>query len=274
MRYVAVGMAWLAAAFATAGAQDVPGQREGQKGQAMGNWEVRVWLMDKDKKDVDLKDVTATLMIEEKAATPAEKPTVKKTIPMQMVTPKADEKMTGWHHGQVKEVDGGQYFCELKVMKWGMHKGGEEREKSGGEKEKNGAEKAAAHTGPYFKAEVPGDVSPKGEFMASVTFTIKGETRTARGFRHPFMAKEQIQKFKDNLRNLETQINAGDWTQASTMTNSMVDNMRVHNVKEHDAQCWTNANDLKSAVDSKDKTKSLDALHKLQDHIEKEHKQE
>ena len=75
MKHLFMGMVGLAAAFATLSAQDVPGQRD-QKAQPMtGGWEVRVYLMDKDKKDVDLKDITATLMIEEKGMTPAEKPT-------------------------------------------------------------------------------------------------------------------------------------------------------------------------------------------------------
>jgi hypothetical protein len=283
-----MGMVGLAAAFATLSAQDVPGQRD-QKAQPMtGGWEVRVYLMDKDKKDVDLKDITATLMIEEKGMTPAEKPTVKKTIPMQLMTPKADEKMSGWHHGQMREVNGGgQWWCEMVVWKPGMMRKGATEKGEGGEKygakekgtqegEKYGTKEGMTrtHTGSYFKAEVPADAAPKGEWMASVTFTIKGETKTARGFQYPFMEKEQMHKFREDLKTLEKNINAGDWTQCSAMVNKMVDMMKTENVKEHDVQCWTLANDLKAACDAKDKTKALDAVRKLEDHVEKEHREE
>src|SRR5437773_309838 len=195
MKYLSMGMAVLAAAFATSSAQDVPGQRDPQKNQPPGGWEVRVYLMDKDKKDMDLKDITATLMIEEKPVSAAEKATTKKTIPMQLVTPKPEDKM--WHHGQVREIEGGQYFVEMMVHKAGMRAGGkgayekgaEDREKSGREKKTAEEGTARTHTGPYFKAEVAQDVAPKGEFIASVSFKIMGETKTATGFEYPFMSK-------------------------------------------------------------------------------------
>jgi hypothetical protein len=80
--------------------------------------------------------------------------------------------------------------------------------------------------------------------------------------------------FREDLKLVETQINAGDWTKASATADRLYQACRIHEVKDQCPLCNSYSQDLKNAVDAKDKDKSLDAARKLRTHCEVAHPEE
>ncbi len=181
--------------------------------------EIRVYLADKDKKPVDLKGVTVTVLLEPKGGT-------RKVLKTELVTPKGDKRAGLGHGGEVKEMEGG-YHVELVVA---IPHGGHE-EKGHDEKDEDAT--------PYFKAEIAlkvyecpmkcqpatdktGKCAKCGmelkpvdlEFLATVIAKIKGETKNAKGFEHPPGVPgnyaDAVAKMEAHLKEIRALIDKGD----------------------------------------------------------------
>ncbi|MBI4566425.1 MAG: hypothetical protein HY716_17215 [Planctomycetes bacterium] len=185
---------WLAAeAFSQAG-------REGQQppGGKTAEEEIRIYLLEKGGKAVDLKGITAEIVLESKMGkteTLKAEPVLAKDAPKDLPreTPRdmpggdrpgqeprgGQEQQTGKHGGQVVPME--NYLVEFLVAK----------------KEKEGEKKAPDHpqgqdkdlgkkevTESYFRAPLPEAIGR--EFTASVNFDIRGQKMTAKGFKHPW----------------------------------------------------------------------------------------
>lgn len=175
-----------------------------------GKAEIRVYLADKDKKPVDLQEVTATLLIEPKGGT-------RKTLKGDLVTPKGDKKVGIGHGGEVVEMEG--YHVEVVVVT--AH---------AGHGEKGHTDHKDEDATPYFKAAVdtkgyacgmaghpmldkpgtctkcPMTTKPVDlEFMAVAIFKIKGETKNAKGFQYPAAVPSN---FKDAVARIEEHVKA------------------------------------------------------------------
>ena len=191
-----------------------------EKKQESTKGEIRVYLADKDKKPVDLKDVTASILVEPKGGT-------RKVLKAELVTPKGDKKVGIGRGGDVVEMEG--YHVEFLVV----------REHAGHEEKGHGDEHKDEDATPYFKAELdlkgyacgmeghpvldkpgkctkcPMDLKPVDlEFMAVVIFKIKGETKNAKGFQYPPAIpsnyKDAVAKIEDHLKTIDDLIKASD----------------------------------------------------------------
>lgn len=269
MRKSLIGMgALLAAAGLAWGIQEIPpgrdrGQEEEKPGvRKMAHGEIRVYLLDKDKKPVDLKDVTASLTIEDKTG-------LKRTLPLQLVTPKAGEASPAGPEGQLREVEGGQFWAKMFVMKPDAveKKPGERRPGQKGDDlygdDKKRAPKAQELTGPYFKAELTKE-EWTAEFTADVVFRIKGETKTARGFSFPFPEAGNGDAAADHVRNdlkaLEGQLRAGDYDKAKASVEHLIECVQqvtperqpgdAAEVEKKKQDCMDACRELKAAMDT------------------------
>ena len=138
-----------------------------QEPPGAGPLEIRVYVLDDQKKPVDVKGWQAFLEIGDQLDG-----TERELVPMQWTAPRGEEEIEGRHEWQMRSIDGGTWTAEMVVVKpvtpvpFGADHG---------------------HAGPYFKAEYsPGD-RIKPEWSASVRFLVKGELRSARNFRYPFV---------------------------------------------------------------------------------------
>lgn len=200
-------------AIAPAFAQHGHDEEKKQEGKA----EIRIYLADKDKKPLDLKDVTASVVIEPKGG-------AKRTLKAELVTPKGTKQIGIGHGGEVREAEGGLH------VEFVVHKPHDE--KGHGEHQDEDAT-------PYFKAEIglqtyscgmeghpvadaPGKC-PKcpmemkarpAEFTAVVIFKVKGETRNAKGFEYPSSMPgtypAAVAKAEGYLKEIRSLIDKGD----------------------------------------------------------------
>lgn len=158
----------------------------------VGKVELRVYLADQGKKAVDPKDASATFVLEPKGG-------AKKTLKMDLVSPKGDKKTAIGHGGEVREADGFQ--VELVVAKAGAH----------GKEEKGHDEHKDDDAAPYFKADAD---FKESEFTAVVIFKVKGDTHNAKGFSYPSAApgsyKDGVAKIEEHLNAIDALIAAGD----------------------------------------------------------------
>ena len=156
--------------------------------------EIRLYLADRKKEAVDLKDVTATIQVEFKGG-------ARKTLKTEVVEPRGGRKLGLGHGGEVKEMDG--YYVEFVVREPQGHEKhhddkhhGEEGEEGG---EEHGKEEDATA---YFKA----DVDLTG-FSAVVIFRIKGETKNVKGFEYPpampATYADAVAKIEQHLKEIE-----------------------------------------------------------------------
>src|SRR5262245_61032626 len=158
--------ALLGAALPFAAAQDLPPDgkqdRDGKEApMKAAPLEVRVYLWEKNARTpADPKDWTATLQVESKDG-------LKKTVPMMLTQPRPDDRMMLGHEGQMKEVEGTNWWCEFVVVKPVEKKDapspkedpGPRAPEDKGRTQDKGAEdwkKPHTHAGPYFKAELSG----------------------------------------------------------------------------------------------------------------------
>jgi hypothetical protein len=160
--------------------------------KVVGKIEVRVYIADQDKKAIDPKDVSATLVLEPKGGT-------KKTLKMDLVSPKGDKKAGIGHGGEVQESDG--FHVELVVVKPGAH----------GKEEKGHDDHKDDDATPYFKAEA--DLK-ESELSAVVIFKVKGDTHNAKGFAYPSATpgsyKDAVAKIEEHLKAIDALIGAND----------------------------------------------------------------
>ncbi|MCZ6691841.1 MAG: heavy metal-binding domain-containing protein [Planctomycetota bacterium] len=180
--------------------------------------EIRVYLADKEKRPVDLKGTTATLVIEPQAGG-------KRTLTMKAVAPKGSKSQGLGHGGEVREM--GDYLVEFAVVKPHAQHGGDG----------HGLEKKDAT--PYFAVEFPligytcsmhpdvlleepgkcptcsMETKPVNlEFSAVVIFRIGGETLNVKGFEYPPAVpdnyKDAVARLEDHLETIQGLIHSGD----------------------------------------------------------------
>jgi hypothetical protein len=310
-------VAGLGAALLPLGAQE-PAERDPlTPGPRIGPLEIRVYVMDKEKKPVDFKDWTASLTVEPKGPGGASK-----TYVMQYTTPRADDPGAMRHEWEVRDIEGGQHVAEMVVVrrehaeplpKEPAPKPGdpgyrpEPRPGEPGAAPEPGDKprleqspdqprpqepapvppstepggttdrsQEHAHTGPYFKAELPREDLAKAEFTASVTFTVKGERKTAKNFQYPFVGTTgngdgAAAAVSACLRDLETHLNGGDLTKAGASADQCLEAMRQGGVESRCPTCMMHAQDIKSAISADNKAQALDHVQQLRAHCEGAH---
>jgi hypothetical protein len=172
----------MACSFVVLAASPAMVQGHEQDKKKGGKVEIHVYIADEAKKPVDLKDVTGTVVLESKGG-------IKKTLKLDLVTPKGDKKVGIGHGGTVAETDG--YHVEFVVEKLG--------------KEDHHAEDAT----PYLRAET--DLE---QFSAVVIFKVKGDTKNVKGFEYPSAVptnyKDAIAKIEEHLKAIDGLIAAND----------------------------------------------------------------
>lgn len=209
---------FLAAALTLSMSTPMSQAHDHDKGPAKA--EIRVYLADREKKPVDLSDVSASVIIEPKGAP-------RKTLKTEIVTPKGVKKTGLGHGGEVVEMDG--YYVEFVVhTPHAGHdaKGHEEdhhKEEDGTPYFKAALDAAAYSCGmqghpltdkPGTCAKCPMTLKPTTvEFQAVVIFKIKGETKNAKGFQHPPAIPADyagaVARMEEHLKSIESLVNAG-----------------------------------------------------------------
>ncbi|MBI2932635.1 MAG: hypothetical protein HYY16_13385 [Planctomycetes bacterium] len=195
-----------------------------------GQYEARVFLLDKSGKSVDLAGITAMLTIQPKEG---EKRTIRMEItkpgplsPMGSM-PRSDPRAIAQEQprsgegaklehavcGQVKEMD--NYLVEFVVVPGGIslrdvekglgiERGGDRRAPEEPEAMIQEHGMLHDHGGPYFRAELGREIIAPNQpvnFKSDVQFTIQGETKWAKGFDYP------LGLYKDVSGNLTKELN-------------------------------------------------------------------
>lgn len=182
--------------------------------------EIRVYLADRDKKPIDLSDVSASVLVEPKGAP-------RKVLKTELVVPKGDKKSGLGHGGEVVEMDG--YHVEFVVVTPHAAHGGKEHADD---------HHTEVDATPYFKSDFdpaayacgmqghpvldkpgtctkcPMTLKPVAlEFQAVVIFKIKGETKNAKGFQHPAAIPANyagaVAKMEEHLKAIDGLVAAG-----------------------------------------------------------------
>jgi hypothetical protein len=157
--------------------------------------DLRIYVADKDRKLVDPSDLEIVVHLDRPEAK-------RKTLEMQLATPKGSRRFGLGHGGQILKADG--YFVELVLFD--PHKGMAD--------EDDGT--------PYFRADV--SVVEIPEFQAVVDFKIKGKSRNAEGFEYPVVPetwKGAVLKLENRLSRLRGFATAGDG-EAVFLTQSLI----------------------------------------------------
>ncbi len=221
--------------------------------------EVRVYLVDKNRKDVDLKDITASLVLEEKG-----KPT--RTIPMVVTTPRGSEKIGSALSGQKMPVVGTDYLAELIVMKKALASVPDPKDRPLDPSEDE--REAQPRSSSFFKAELTKDQEPGKDCLTSVHFMIKGEKRIATGFTcSPTGAlpqgKADIARTQQELRTLEKAISEHDMDKAKMSAARLCEGLQASAGKEgHQGECREICAELKTAIDAGNRDKALKLVEK------------
>jgi hypothetical protein len=146
--------------------------------------DLRIYVADKDRKLVDPADLEIMVSLDRPEAK-------RKTLEMELATPKGSRRFGLGHGGQIVKADG--YFVELVLFD--PHKDLADEE--------DGT--------PYFRADV--SVAEIPEFQAIVDFKIKGKSRNAEGFEYPVLPeswKGAVLKLENRLSRLRGSATAGD----------------------------------------------------------------
>lgn len=214
--------------------------------------ELRLYVIDKEKRPVDLTDAAAGIVIVPKDGKG-------RTRAMELVTPKDASEPETRH--QVRELEGSAYFADFIVSRSarqvskGLPPPAKEEEslesllsKSNpppapkpDEKERNGhrvREPAAAgnghgpplslaewvrqvYAGPFFRVRIPANEAPAA-FTAAVTVRLKTQSFTARGFTHPFEAEEKpgavFGRIEEGLKEILRLVDAVDFRKIPPVT--------------------------------------------------------
>lgn len=129
--------------------------------------EIRVYVLDDQRRPFDLTGWQALLEIGDRLDGAH-----REVLPMVRTQPSATGRLEGPHPGQIRPINGGPWSAEMVVIDPGSP---------------DPLLANHSHGGPYFRAEYsPGDRF-KPQWTATVTFDVKGELKTARNFRYPFL---------------------------------------------------------------------------------------
>jgi hypothetical protein len=174
--------------------------------------EIRLYVIDKANPPLDLSLAAAALVLQSEGGRG-------RTLAMELVTP--DEGAAETSRGQIRRLEGSAAFAEILVDKTprpsakGLRRAPKNEEsvedlirksvppepKKEGEAPAPAPEKpkapsieerlAKAHSGPYFRVLLPASELPE-RFEATVTLRVDSRTFSARGFRTPLSAKEDV----------------------------------------------------------------------------------
>jgi hypothetical protein len=146
--------------------------------------DLRIYVADKDRKLVDPGDLEIVVHLDRPE-------TKRKTLEMELATPKGSKRFGLGHGGQIVKADG--FFVELVLFDPHKDLANEE----------DGT--------PYFRADVSLVEIP--EFQAVVEFKIKGKSRKAEGFEYPVVPeayKGAVLKLENRVSRLRSSATAGD----------------------------------------------------------------
>ena len=127
--------------------------------------EIRVYVLDERKRPHALEGWEAFLEIGDRLDGAQ-----REVIPMQLIRPRGADRIEERHRSQTRPIEGGGATAEMVVIQPATPDpflAGEAR--------------------PYFKVEYAPGGRLKPEWIASVSFLVRGEVRTARNFRYPFV---------------------------------------------------------------------------------------
>jgi len=261
--------------------------------------EIRVYLADKEKRPVDLKGITATVVLEPQAGG-------KRTLRTKVVAPEGSKKEGLGHGGDVREM--GDYLVEFAVVKPHAQHG----EDGHGHEQKDGT--------PYFGVtidglgytcsmhpdvllEKPGEctkcsmktIPVKLEFTAVVIFRIGGETLNVKGFQYPPAVpdnyEDAVARIEEHLETIQGLIDSGDLEKVHAIAEKISHVCeKLPDLAPHDEEsevgkiCDTVIglfNEIDAAADAGKKNETIEVFEKyrsqvaaLKKHVSGEHEEE
>lgn len=210
------------------------GQQNGKgKSGAPEPCEIRAYLMNKDRQPVDIVGITAILLVEGKDG-------AELRIPLQAVTPKAEER-SGLHSSTApREVEGTEYFASLIAAPSYGNRQSEsddaDRRLAKGSTQESPAKQETAPVesdrnhfsleGPYFKADLTREQLGALTCRTGVRFTIKGENRSAKGFscvvsKGSASRGEGCQRLAEECDQVERHLKAGEMDKAGAVVDRL-----------------------------------------------------
>jgi hypothetical protein len=271
---VVLGLAAAALVSAQEGAQDAE-KKKAREGEAQAS-EVRVYLLDKERKPAPLKDVSASLILEDPNGT-------KRTVPLSYVTPKGgDEKTAALPTYQFREVEQTSYVAGLCVVRAGMmdRPAGTPKGPPTAQDPKARPDEGVAprmpdlSRAPYYKGDLMKEQMPSETSTASVVFTINGEPRHAKGFTWSTFSGGSAASGADasaELRRLEAAIRGHDMAGAM----ASLDRITAMHAPTKDAKadknrekCVKSCEDIRASLKEGNRDAALDELKKLRSKCE------
>src|SRR6185503_16071459 len=255
------------------------GQQNGKdKSGSSDACEIRAYLMNRSRQPVDIVGITAILFVEKDGAD--------FRIPLQAVTPKAEEK-SGLHSSTApREVEGTEYFASvITVPPYGNRQSesddAERRLAKGSTQESSAKQETApvesdrnrfALEGSYFKADLTREQLGALTCRTGVRFTIKGENRSARGFscvlsKGSASRSEGCQRLAEECDQVERHLKAGEMDKAGAVVDRLsaslcepCGELPCRRTKHGCASC---CQDLRAAIAAGIREKALTALEAL-----------
>ena len=262
------------------------GQQDGKdKSGAPDPCEIRAYLMNKNRQPVEIVGITAILFVEGKDG-------AELRITLQAVTPKAEEKSGLPSSTAPREVEGTEYFASLiAVPPYGNRRSESEdadrrlakgsipepqlrQENAPAELDRN----RFALEGPYFKADLTREQLSAFTCQAGVRFTIKGETRTARGFSCALSkgngtAAGRCPGLAEECNQVERHLKAGEMDKAVAVVDrlsaSLCEPCREVPCRQARHGCASCCRDLRAAISAGNREKALTALEALKSQCSK-----
>ena len=256
------------------------GQQNGkEKSGSTDACEIRAYLMSKNRQPVDIVGITAILLVEGKDG-------AELRIPLQAVTPKAEEK-SGLHSSTApREVAGTEYVASLiTVPPYGNRQSelddADRRLAKGSTQESPVKQETApvesdrnrfALEGPYFKADLTREQLGALTCQTGVRFTIKGENRSAKGFgcvlsKGSASRGEGCPRLAEDCDQVERHLKAGEMDKAGAVVDrlsaSLYEPCGEAPCRRARHGCASCCKDLRAAIAAGLREKALTALEAL-----------
>jgi len=238
--------------------------------------EIRAYLVNKDRQPVDIAGITAVLLVEGKDG-------AELRIPLQAITPKAEEKSGLQSSTAPREVEGTKYFASLiAVPPYGNRRSESEdadRRLAKGSipepqlrQEPELDRNRFALEGPYFKADLTREQLGAFTCRAAVQFTVNGEARTAKGFSCTLTkgggtAAERCPRLAEDCNQVERHLKAGEMDKAGSVVDrlsaSLCEPCGEVSCRRARHGCASCCKDLRAAISAGIREKALAALEAL-----------
>jgi hypothetical protein len=229
--------------------------------------ELRVLVTSKDARPFDLKDFSATLLIDR--LTGSREEIALTYVPSDVTAAVKPEGNPGVmpdrRAGQIREIEGTSYYAELVLasMKARPEPDAKPRQDDGRDRRQD---PPAAGGAGYFRAELPGDDVDTLKFSGEIVFKIKNEVHTARGYRWPFPGLIPLgaiyPKFDEDLGLLERQMKAYDLASMPATVDKMLESMPAGAAEKH-GEVVGLLKEVRSAASDKKRDLARDAFTRL-----------